>query len=81
MSTRNEQNVHFWNIYCIMKFEGLKINILKYFISYFNKETWNFYLGHLGQIFFNLGQAWMACVVEYPPACMYLIFWMNFKKL
>ena len=28
MSTRNEQNVYFLNIYCIMKFEGLKIDIL-----------------------------------------------------
>ena len=72
MSARNEQNMHFWNIYCIMKIDGLKINILKYFISYFNKETWNFYLGHLGQFFFNLGQAWMACVVEYPPVLAYV---------
>ena len=32
----------------------------------------NFYLGHLGQFFFNLGLAWMACVIEYPPATKYV---------
>ena len=41
------------------KFWFFSIEILNFFK--------NFYLGQLGQIFFNLGQAWFAYVVEYRP--------------